>query len=110
MGGVKERVEHERLYRRLGTTFRSNKAQLLKGFKTPGGENCKKWLYSQEPYVLSRTAPYGKGKFTRGKTMSSGIDDLWQMDLADLQDKMNANNGYRFILTVTDVFSRSVIK
>ena len=37
MAGVKERVEremHERLYRRPGTAFRSNKAQLLRGFKT----------------------------------------------------------------------------
>ena len=110
MDGVRERVEnemHERLYRRPGTAFRSNKADWLKGFKTAEERHiAKQWLYSQEPYVLGRPAPHGKGKFTRGKTMSSGIDDLWQMDLADLSDKMDENDDYRFRLTVTDVFSR----
>ena len=110
MAGVKERVEremHERLYRRPGTAFRSNKAQLLSGFKTAEERQiAKRWLYSQEAYVLGRQAPHGKGKFTRGKTISSGIDDLWQMDLADLTDKMDENDDYRFMLTVIDVFSR----
>ena len=110
MAGVKERVEremHERLYRRPGTAFRSNKAQLLRGFKTAEERQiAKRWLYSQEAYVLGRQAPHGKGKFTRGKTISSGIDDLWQMDLADLTDKMDENDDYRFMLTVIDVFSR----
>ena len=56
--------------------------------------------------MLGRQAPHGKGKFTRGKTISSGIDDLWQMDLADLTDKMDENDDYRFMMTVIDVFSR----
>ena len=38
--------------------------------------------------------------------MLSGTDDLWQMDLADLSDKMDENDDYRFMLTVIDVFSR----
>ena len=77
MAGLRERVEqemHERLYRRPGTAFRSNTAELLKGFKTAEEKQiAKEWLYSQEPYVLSRPAPHGKGKFTRGKTLSSGM-------------------------------------
>ena len=110
MAGLKERVEqemHQRLYRRPGTAFRHNKTQLLRGFKT-GEERqvAKHWLYSQEAYVLGRQAPHGKRKFIRGKTISSGIDDLWQMDLADLTDKMDENDDYRFMLTVIDVFSR----
>ena len=56
--------------------------------------------------MLSRPAPQSKGKFTRGKTLSSGIDDLWQMDLADLSDIMSENDRHRYMLTVTDVFSR----
>ena len=75
MAGVKERVEremHERLYRRPGKAFRSNKAQLLRGFIKTAEERqiAKQWLYSQEAYVLGRQAPHGKGKFTRGKTIS----------------------------------------
>ena len=105
MAGLKERVEcemHERLYRRPGTAFWSNKAQLLRGFKTAEERQItKKWLYSQEPYVLGRPAPHGKG----GKTISSGIDELWQMDLADLTEKMDEKDDCRFMLTVIDVFS-----
>ena len=63
--GVKERVEremHERLYRRPGTAFRSNKAQLLRGFKTAEERQiAKRWLYSQEAYVLGRQAPMVRG-------------------------------------------------
>ena len=90
---------HERLYRRPGTAFRSNTAELLKGFKTAEEkQTAKEWLYSQEPYV--------KGKFTRGKTLSSGIDDIWQMDLADLSNIKDENNNHSFMLTVIDIFSR----
>ena len=109
MAGLRERVEqemHERLYRRPGTAFRSNTADLLKGVKTAEERQiAKEWLYSQEPCVLSRPALHGKGKFTSGKTMSSGIDDLWQMDLADMSDLKEENDQYRFMLTVINVFS-----
>ena len=97
---------HERLYRRPGTAFRSNTTELLKGFKTAEERRiAREWLNSQEAYVLSRPAPHGKGKFTRGKTLSSGIDDLWQMDLADLSDIMSENDRHKYMLTVIDVFS-----
>ena len=110
MAGLRERVEHEmheRLYRWPGTAFRSNTTELLKGFKTAEERRiAREWLNSQEAYVLSRPAPHGKGKFTRGKTVSSDIDDLWQMDLADLSDIMSENDRHRYMLTVIDVFSR----
>ena len=106
---VRERVKqemHERLYRRPGTAFRSNITELLKRFKTAEERRiAREYLNSQEAYVLSRPAPHGKGKFTRAKTMSSGIDDLWQMDLADLSDVMSENDSYRYMLTMIDVFS-----
>ena len=101
MAGVSERVEHEmheRLYRGPGTAFRSNTAEER--------QIARELLNSQEAYMLSRPAPHGKGKFTRGKTVSSDIDDLWQMDLADLSDIMSENDRHRYMLTVIDVFSR----
>ena len=71
MAGVKERVEremHERLYRRPGTAFRSNKAQLLRGFKTAEERQiAKRWLYSQEAYVLGQTGPPWQGEIHQGK-------------------------------------------
>ena len=104
--GLRTRVEaemHERVYRRPGTAFRSNRAELLKGFRTVEERQiAKEWLDAQEPYVLSRTAHL---KFPRSKTVTSGIDDICQMDLADMTKLADENDGYRFMLTVIDVFS-----
>ena len=36
----------------------------------------------------------------------SGMNRLWQADLADMQPYASQNNGYKYILTVIDVFSR----
>ena len=73
MAGVKERVEHEmheRLYRRPGTAFRHNKTQLFRGFKTAEERQiAKRWLYSQEAYVLGRQAPHGKGEIHQGEKL-----------------------------------------
>ena len=35
-----------------------------------------------------------------------GIDEQWQMDLADMQSLKQYNDGYRYLLACTDVFSK----
>lgn len=40
------------------------------------------------------------------QVISDGVDDIWAMDLADMYEWENENNGYKFILVVVDVFSR----
>ena len=97
---------HERLYRRPGTAFRSNKAQLLRGFKTAEERQIAKTLalLTGSLCVGQDRPPMVRGNSPGEKTISSGIDDLWQMDLADLTDKMDENDDYRFMLTVIDVF------
>ncbi|WP_375669948.1 DDE-type integrase/transposase/recombinase, partial [Bartonella sp. CL29QHWL] len=45
-------------------------------------------------------------KFTFRKTMVSYIDQQWQADLVDMQKFESKNKGFRFILTVIDLFSR----
>ena len=37
-----------------------------------------------------------------------GIDELWQMDLADMQSHAKENDGYRYLLVCIDVFSKYV--
>ncbi|KAF8766363.1 putative uncharacterized transposon-derived like protein [Argiope bruennichi] len=39
-------------------------------------------------------------------TLSYGINDLWQCDLVDLQHLAEHNNGFKYLLTVIDVFSK----
>ncbi|GFS40170.1 putative uncharacterized transposon-derived protein F54H12.3 [Nephila pilipes] len=39
-------------------------------------------------------------------TLSYGINDLWQCDLVDLQHLARYNNGFKYLLTIIDVFSK----
>jgi hypothetical protein len=64
---------------------------------------ARKWLTSQDAYTLHKPA---RRIFPRRKTFAKGIDDLFQADLADMQNLSRYNDGYRFILTCVDVFSK----
>lgn len=61
------------------------------------------WLQSQEPYTLHR--PLRK-KFPRNRYVVYNKDELWQADLNDMQSLQQENDGYRYLLTVIDVFSK----
>lgn len=66
-------------------------------------KQVKDWLRDQETYTLHNKA---RKRYPRRKTLSRGIDDVWQMDLCDLSSISRYNNGYKFLLTGIDVFSR----
>ncbi|CAF0736034.1 unnamed protein product [Brachionus calyciflorus] len=72
---------------------------LLKNLKNQFND----WLLEQEPYTLHR--PLRK-KFVREKVISIGNNDLWQADLVDVSNIAKENKGYKFLLTVIDVFSK----
>lgn len=44
--------------------------------------------------------------FIRRRVIQKAIDDLWQADLVELQPYSDKNNGYRYLLTVIDTFSK----
>lgn len=44
--------------------------------------------------------------FQRCSVILKGIDDLWQADLIDLRSIKKYNNGYVYILTIIDCFSK----
>ena len=64
---------------------------------------AKNWLITQDTYTLHK--PVTK-KFPRRKTFAKGIDDLYQADLADMRNLSPYNDGFCYILTCIDVFSR----
>jgi hypothetical protein len=68
-----------------------------------GEREVREWLSAQDTYTLHKQP---RIHFRRRKTFSVGIDDLWQADLVDLTSLSRHNDGYRFILTVIDVFSK----
>ena len=63
----------------------------------------KKALNSLPEYTLHAPIKY---KFPRSKTLVSGIDKEWQVDLVDVNNISKANSNYKYILTCIDVFSK----
>jgi transposase InsO family protein len=66
-------------------------------------KQVKGWLETQDTYTLHK--PIVKN-FPRRKTFAKGINDLFQADLADMRNLASHNDGYSYILTCIDVFSR----
>ena len=66
-------------------------------------KKVKKWLEEQPTYTLHRMA---RKKYPTRKYIVHDIDEQWQADLADVSLIAKQNKGYRFILTVIDIFSR----
>ena len=58
---------------------------------------------NQDTYTLHRPVRW---HFPRQRIFTSGNDDLWQADLADLSSIAKYNDGYKFLLTCIDVFSK----
>ena len=66
-----------------------------------GGEA--KDLARNDAYTLHKSA---RVRFRRRKTYSKGPGDLFQIDLADLVNISSHNDGYRYLLTCIDVFTK----
>ena len=66
-------------------------------------DEVKDFLESQDAYTLHKPI---RRKFPRRKTISLGIDRIWQMDLADLSNISRDNDNFNFILTYIDCYSR----
>ena len=64
---------------------------------------AREFLRAQDAYTLHKPI---RRKFPRRKTVSLGIDRIWQLDLADLTNISRYNDNYKFILTGIDFFSR----
>lgn len=66
-------------------------------------KEIQKWISSQDAYTLHRPA---RKHFIRNKYKVSNINDIFQADLCDMRKLSRFNDGYKYILTVIDVFSR----
>ncbi|CAB3995104.1 DNA polymerase [Paramuricea clavata] len=66
-------------------------------------KEIKEWLMKQDAYRLHK--PMHR-HFKRNRVIVGGIDQQWQMDLADMQSMQKFNDGYRYLLVCIDVFSK----
>ena len=63
------------------------------------------WLLRQRAYTKQRPAPKRKRE-RRDPTYVTGIHEIYQADLLDMQQFAKENDGVRFLLNVVDVLSR----
>lgn len=87
-------------YGGVDSLLRSAKAQGLRNLKR---DRVVKFLKQQETYTLHKPI---RRVFKRNPIIVRGIDYQWQADLADMSDIANANDGFRYLLTVIDCFSK----
>lgn len=66
-------------------------------------KKVKAWLKAQPTYTLHKQA---RKRYPTRKYVVHDIDEQWQADLAEVGLIAKDNEGYRFILTVIDIFSR----
>ena len=71
-------------------------------FKT-SMKSIKSWLESEDSYTLLRST---NKKFSRCKIIPTGIDNIWDIDLADVSNISTHNDNKKFLLVVIDIFSR----
>lgn len=68
-----------------------------------GRRATKDWLRTQRTYTLHKPA---RKRYTTRPYKSGAIDQHWQADLVEMIPYANVNNGFRYLLTIIDLFSR----
>ena len=63
----------------------------------------KAWLSQQLTYTLHKEA---RRRYVTRPYRTNKIDAQWQADLVEMIELHNVNDGYRYLLTVIDLFSR----
>jgi len=65
--------------------------------------NVKKWLSGQDTYTLHKPV---RKRLHRNPYTVTNIDDVWEIDLADISSLSRYNDKYKYLLNVIDIFSR----
>lgn len=66
-------------------------------------EDIKKYLQGENTYTLHKPV---RRQFSRNRVMVSGINQNWQADLVDMRHLADENDGYHYLLTCIDIFSK----
>ena len=66
-------------------------------------KQVEEWLRGETAYTLHRQA---RRHFKRNPIVSHSIGEWCQADLVDMQSLASSNNGYKYLLTFIDVFSK----
>ena len=63
----------------------------------------RRWMKEQETYTNLRGV---RRKFARPRVMVDGANEMWDVDLADVSNTDDENDGMKFLLVTVDIFSR----
>ena len=77
-------------------------SKLVKASKNKKSD-VEEWLSGQDVYTLHKNV---RKRFPRNPYTVTNIDDVWEMDLADLSSLSKYNGKNKYLLNVIDVFSR----
>ena len=78
-------------------------ARSLKKYTSANENDVKNFLSKQWTYTLHKPV---RQKFIRRRYVTSGMNRQWQADLVDMSGFSKENGGYKYLLTVIDIFSR----
>ena len=73
------------------------------GWNNPGLHKIRKYIQSLDSYSLQKPV---KRSFKRARVEVEGMNVQYDVDLADVSNISQYNDGFRFLLIVIDVFSR----
>ena len=77
--------------------------QSLQRYARKDKSTVERFLRGQDAYTLHKPT---RVRFPRRRTYAKGINDLFQADLVEVGSIASHNDGYRYILTCIDVFSK----
>lgn len=83
--------------------FRGEKALTESVKNQINKSEVKKWLQAQDSYTLHKPLRY---KYPMLRYNVSNIDDLWEIDLIDMQSLKSYNDNTSFLLACIDVLSK----
>lgn len=63
----------------------------------------RKWTQQHDAYSLFKPVRY---RFKRNRIVTTGLDYMWDVDLADVSNISEYNDGNKYFLVLIDVFSR----
>ena len=91
--------KHPSAYTSVDNVYRAAR----KVFQTLKRGEVEEWFRTQLTPTIHKPT---RVSFPRNRVLVFDIDDQWQADLVDMSSKAKYNDGYTFILTCIDCFSK----
>jgi transposase InsO family protein len=89
----------------IGSGFHNLYEKISRRYLGITRNDVKQFLQNKEEYQLGKTPV----KMTQKKLYVSAPNNIWYADLIDFNSFIKSNKGYRYLLTITDGYSRFVM-